>query len=33
LAPFLMNSTAVALPMPLAPPVMTATFPASLKTK
>jgi hypothetical protein len=30
-APFLTNSAAVALPMPLAPPVITATFPASLQ--
>jgi hypothetical protein len=27
---FLTNSVAVALPMPLAAPVITATFPASL---
>ncbi|BAT03080.1 Os07g0663650 [Oryza sativa Japonica Group] len=33
LAPFLTNSSAVALPMPLAPPVMTATFPANLQTR
>uniref|UniRef100_A0A0A9BEH8 Uncharacterized protein n=1 Tax=Arundo donax TaxID=35708 RepID=A0A0A9BEH8_ARUDO len=30
LAPFLTNSAAVALPMPLAPPVITATLPANL---
>jgi hypothetical protein len=32
LAPFLTNSAAVAFPMPLAPPVITATFPANLRT-
>ena len=31
MAPFLTNSAAVALPMPLAPPVITATFPANLR--
>jgi hypothetical protein len=31
LAPFLTNSAAVAFPMPLAAPVMTATFPANLR--
>jgi hypothetical protein len=30
LAPFRMNSVAVALPMPLAAPVMSATLPANL---
>lgn len=31
LAPWRMNSVAVAFPTPLAAPVITATFPASLK--